>query len=163
MSIVEEILQFVDKVTIALHLDIHKSNVLALYCATNQNKFQEWKDYSSTEQFNSITRYIKTPTTETNATDGTAATSSENHNENLDSQDSNEQMRIYDLTAGYSRETVVDASAAEYPEDTQPCTCDVARQSSENALIQCRRHLSRRFPNKGCYWCNYTDCGKFHC
>src|SRR5665648_506890 len=112
MSSVEEILQFVDKVTLALHLDTHKSNVLALYCATNQNKFQEWKDYSSTEQFNFIMLHMKTPTIQTNATEDSARSLENQNDNNGDSRDSDEQMEIYNFTSGHTRGTVSKASAA---------------------------------------------------
>lgn len=40
------------------------------------------------------------------------------------------------------------------------CTCDGQKF---NERIQCIKHPSRYFPNKGCFWCNYTDCSQYGC
>lgn len=40
------------------------------------------------------------------------------------------------------------------------CTCD---SKPFNKYIQCIKHPSRFYENKGCYWCNYTDCSQFSC
>jgi hypothetical protein len=42
-------------------------------------------------------------------------------------------------------------------ESNEPCTCD------SNSGDKCKRHLSRYYSNRGCYWCNYTDCSRFGC
>ncbi len=40
-------------------------------------------------------------------------------------------------------------------------TCRVHKCTCESG--KCNRHTNLYFKNKGCYWCNYTDCSKYGC
>lgn len=41
------------------------------------------------------------------------------------------------------------------------CTCDEKAVIPE--FLQCMKHTSIHYKNKGCYWCNYTDCSIYEC
>lgn len=60
-----------------------------------------------------------------------------------------------------THESIYDYLWRTRPPTLQECTCD----GSESAyrIVKCLRHHSRYFKNKGCYRCNYTDCGKWGC
>jgi DNA repair exonuclease SbcCD ATPase subunit len=47
----------------------------------------------------------------------------------------------------------------------QSCTCDVGLSEDHQyaKYVKCLKHLSRYFPNQGCYWCGYSDCSKYGC
>ena len=52
--------------------------------------------------------------------------------------------------------------------DLQKCNC--LNSKSDKCLLhyctcplKCNRHTNLYFKNKGCYWCNYTDCSKYGC
>ena len=63
----------------------------------------------------------------------------------------------------------------QYPESKQACTCDPADDdgipTSERSTLslKCLRHpqgparFYHKFPNKGCFYCNYTDCSLWGC
>ena len=60
----------------------------------------------------------------------------------------------------------LDESDRLFPANLQPCRCDENKDrvaSSLDDYIKCRRHLSRYFPNYGCFWCCNTDCSKWQC
>ncbi len=59
-----------------------------------------------------------------------------------------------------NRIQLIEESEKLYPTTQQICTCETG---IENDYIKCHRHLSRYYQNKGCYWCNYSDCSKYGC
>lgn len=74
-------------------------------------------------------------------------------------------LKLQENIVNQKRKQAIAQSEQEYREDLQPCTCheNPTDNTNNNQSIQCRKHLSRRFINKGCYWCSYTDCSHFGC
>ena len=59
----------------------------------------------------------------------------------------------------------LDEVQKKYDSYIQECTCDVGlpKEHEFHGSVECLKHLSRHYKNKGCYWCGYTDCSKFGC
>jgi hypothetical protein len=45
------------------------------------------------------------------------------------------------------------------------CTCStgLSHDDSNKRHLNCYKHTSLHFENKGCYWCGYTDCSIYGC
>lgn len=45
------------------------------------------------------------------------------------------------------------------------CTCETGLVDDKGyaRYVKCLKHLSRHFPNKGCFHCGFRDCSKWGC